>query len=223
MPLSNDCLIFHAVSSVFSLLYCLMIFTCYEPSLAVHIHKHNQMYSGAIIRWQFSEIWYIWPYGLTCFQNLHYHLQFWKHILKTDFLVWFPVELFNDGHSNEIWRSEEEYSIFISTRRQIHGHRQDLRITWGAAGVLQHQHPQAWASETGHMSPTCGWTQPTLPVADVLWPLGKHQGITYSTTASHSPHITGYSLESHPVFKKKKTNLKDVYLFFSYWKSWLEP
>lgn len=158
-------------------------------------------------RWQFSEIWYIWPYGLTCFQNFHYHLQFWKHILKTDFLVWFPVELFNDGHSNEIWRSEEEYSIFISNRRQIHGHRQDLRITWGAAGILQHQHPQAWASETGHMNPTCGWTQPTLPVANVLWPLGKHQGITYSTTASHSPHITGYSLESHPVLKKKKKNL----------------
>ena len=49
MPLSNDCLIFHAVSSFFYLLYCLMSFTCYEPSLAVHIQKHNQMYSGAII------------------------------------------------------------------------------------------------------------------------------------------------------------------------------
>lgn len=108
-----------------------MILLCYKPRLAVAIQKHSQIYAVAVSNERFWDMGYNDHTDEPAVKFPLSSFTYWSTFLKTTFSSWFSVELFNDGHSNEIGRSESENSIYISTCRWCMDNSANLRITWG--------------------------------------------------------------------------------------------
>lgn len=105
---------------------CLMFFLVMIPVLLTIVGSTSKCILDAVPYLEKFWAMEIVPYWAVCCQLLTIIITSRSAFPTPLFFLWFHVELFNDGPSNEIWRSEKESSISTGIWKQ----RMDRVRTW---------------------------------------------------------------------------------------------